>query len=62
MRAAAARGRKAGRLKVDAEKTEMAFELYGLGEYSVAAICEKFGIPRASFYNYINRKDEDPEE
>ena len=62
MRAAAAKGRRAGRPKLDSEKMEMAIELYNLDEYSVAAICEKFGISRASFYKYMNQKKEDHEE
>lgn len=56
MRAAAAKGRRAGRSKLDADKLEIAIKLYNLEGYIVAAICEKLGIFRALFHRYVNQK------
>lgn len=58
LRAARARGRKGGRpKKLDADSTEMAYELYNSREYSVSEICGLVGISKSTLYRYLNMRE-----
>ncbi len=54
--AARARGRHGGRPSVmTADKVQVAQEMYGSGQYSVAAIVTTLGVSRASIYRHLPR-------
>ena len=53
--AARARGRRGGRPSVmTAHKLQVAQELHGSGQYTVAAIAKTLGVSRASIYRHLN--------
>jgi DNA invertase Pin-like site-specific DNA recombinase len=52
--AARARGRRGGRPSVmTADKLRVAWELYGSGQYTIAAIATTLGVSRASIYRHL---------
>ena len=54
--AARARGHHGGRPSVmTAHKLQVAEEMYGSGQYSVAAIAKTLGVSRASIYRHLTR-------
>ena len=54
--AARARGRRGGRPSVmTGHKLQVAQEMYGSGQYTVAAIAKTLGVSRASFYRHLTR-------
>ena len=59
LRAARARGRVGGRpRKLDAKKTELAYQLYDEKKYGVKEICQTLGISKPTFYAYLARRTE----
>jgi DNA invertase Pin-like site-specific DNA recombinase len=54
--AARARGRHGGRPPVmTTHKLKVAQEMYGSGQYTVAAIAKTLGVSRASIYRHLDR-------
>jgi DNA invertase Pin-like site-specific DNA recombinase len=58
LRAARARGRVGGRpRKLDAKKTELAYQLYDEKKYGVKEICQMLGVSKPTLYAYLARRD-----
>ena len=58
LRAARARGRVGGRpRKLDAKKTELAYQLYDEKKYAVNEICQILGVSKPTLYSYLARRD-----
>lgn len=58
LEAARARGRLGGRpRKLDAKKTELAYQLYDEKSYAVKEICQLLGISKPTLYAYLARRD-----
>jgi DNA invertase Pin-like site-specific DNA recombinase len=59
LRAARARGRVGGRpRKLDAKKTELAYQLYDEKKYGVKEICQMLGVSKPTLYAYLARRKE----
>ena len=59
LRAARARGRVGGRpRKLDAKKTELAYQLYDEKKYAVKEICQMLGVSKPTLYSYLSRRDQ----
>jgi DNA invertase Pin-like site-specific DNA recombinase len=57
--AARARGRVGGRpRKLDAKKTELAYQLYDEKKYAVKEICQMLGVSKPTLYAYLARRTE----
>jgi transposase len=57
--AARARRRVGGRLrKLDAKKTELAYQLYDEKNYAVKEICQMLGVSKTTLYAYLARRQE----
>ena len=57
LKAARARGRLGGRpKKLDAKKTELAYQLYDEKKYPVNEICQMLGISKPTLYSYLNQR------
>lgn len=55
LRAARARGRMGGRpRKLDAKKTELAYQLYDEKKYAVNEICQMLGVSKPTLYAYLS--------
>jgi DNA invertase Pin-like site-specific DNA recombinase len=60
LEAARARGRLGGRpKKLDAKKTELAYQLYDEKKYAVKEICHMLGITKPTLYAYLARRDQE---
>ena len=60
LRAARARGRVGGRpRKLDAKKTELAYQLYDKRKYAVKEICQMLDVSKPTLYAYLQRRNED---
>jgi len=58
LRAARARGRVGGRpRKLDAKKTELAYQLYDEKKYGVKEICQMLGVSKPTLYAYLARRE-----
>ena len=58
LEAARARGRLGGRpRKLDAKKTELAYQLYDEKKYAVKEICQMLGISKPTLYAYLARRN-----
>jgi DNA invertase Pin-like site-specific DNA recombinase len=61
LRAARARGRVGGRpRKLDAKKTELAYQLYDEKKYAINEICQMLEISKPTLYAYLGRRKELP--
>lgn len=61
LEAARARGRLGGRpKKLDAKKTELAYQLYDEKKYAVKEICQMLGISKPTLYAYLARRRDEP--
>jgi DNA invertase Pin-like site-specific DNA recombinase len=59
LRAARARGRVGGRpRKLDAKKTQLAYQLYDEKKYAVKEICQMLGVSKPTLYAYLARRQE----
>ena len=57
LQAARARGRLGGRpKKLDAKKTELAYQLYDEKTYAVQEICQMLGVSKPTLYTYLARR------
>ena len=57
LQAARARGRVGGRpRKLDAKKTELAYQLYDEKKYAVKEICQMLGVSKPTLYAYLARR------
>lgn len=60
LEAARARGRLGGRpKKLDAKKTELAYQLYDEKKYAVKEICHMLGISKPTLYAYLARRNQE---
>ena len=60
LRAARARGRVGGRpRKLDAKKTELAYQLYDEKKYAVKDICRMLGVSKPTLYAYLARREKE---
>lgn len=58
LRAAQARGRVGGRpRKLNAKKTELAYQLYDEEKYTVKEICQILEISKPTLYAYLQRRN-----
>jgi len=60
LEAARARGRLGGRpKKLDAKKTDLAYQLYDEKKYAVKEICHMLGISKPTLYAYLARRNQE---
>ncbi len=63
LQAARARGRLGGRpRKLNAKKTELAYQLHDEQKYAVKEICQMLGVSKPTLYAYLARREKATEE